>query len=107
MPFRKATPQETKEWLGSGRVMLGPRPASPLPENATPSGPVPQEWLDELVRMAEASLRAQDAYQLQLQSQSATDGPPTSPKPTQHCAGEPGLEPGERLPGCRHHDVEE
>lgn len=87
--------------------MLGPRPPSPSPENATPSSPEPQEWLDEVYRAMETGFRAQDAYQMELQKQSATDGPHASPKTIQDSAGVPGLEPGgRRLSGCRHYEVE-
>ena len=84
MPFRMATPQETMDWLGSGRVLFGARPPASSPEkptgsSETPKPGLPQDLLDAMDRSIEAGFRAQDAYQLELQRQSATDGAQPSP----------------------------
>jgi hypothetical protein len=84
MPFRMATPQETQDWLGSGRVLFGARPPAsstekPTGSSETPKPGLPQDLLDEIYRSIEAGFRAQDAYQVELQRQSTTDGEPASP----------------------------
>jgi len=84
MPFRMATPQETMDWLGSGRVLFGARPPASSPEkptasSETPKPGLPQDLLDAMDRSIEAGFRAQDAYQMELQRQSATDGSSASP----------------------------
>ena len=97
MTYRRATPQETMDWLGSGRVFLGARPPASSAEKPTGSSEtqrpgVPQDLLDAADRAIEAGFRAQDAYQMELQKQSATDGSPASPPPTGDSEGEPGPE---------------
>jgi hypothetical protein len=84
MPVRKATPQETMDWLGSGRVLFGARPPVSSTEKPTGSSEtqipgLPQDLLDAANRAIEAGFRAQDAYQMELQRQSTTDGSPASP----------------------------
>ena len=84
MPVHKMTPQETIDWLGSGRVLFGARPPASSPEkptgsSETPKPGLPQDLLDAMDRSIEAGFRAQDAYQVELQRQSATDGEPASP----------------------------
>jgi len=84
MPYRRATPQETMDWLGSGRVLFGARPPAssaekPTGSSGTPKPGVPQDLLDAANRAIEAGFRAQDAYQMELQRQSATDGSQASP----------------------------
>lgn len=84
MPVRKATPQETRDWLGSGRVFLGARPPASSAEKPTGSSEsvdpkIRQEMLDAMDRSVEAGFRAQDAYQMELQRQSTTDGSQASP----------------------------
>jgi hypothetical protein len=84
MPFRMATPQETQDWLGSGRVLFGARPPAsstekPTGSSETPKPGLPQDLLDAMDRSIEAGFRAQDAYQVELQRQSATDGSSASP----------------------------
>jgi len=66
MPFRMATPQETMDWLGSGRVMLRVKPPAsstekPAGYSETPKPGLPQELLDAANRAIEAGFRAQDA----------------------------------------------
>ena len=39
MAYRKATPQETREWLGSGLVMPGRRPPTSSEQSSMPSPP--------------------------------------------------------------------
>ena len=97
MPVREMTPQEVQDWLGSGRVMLRARPPASSTEKPTGSSEsvdpkIRQEMLDAMDRSIEAGFRAQDAYQLELQKQSATDGSPASPPPTGDSQDEPGLE---------------
>ena len=84
MTYRRATPQETMDWLGSGRVFLGARPPAsstekPTGSSETPKPGVPQDLLDAADRAIEAGFRAQDAYQMELQRQSTTDGSQASP----------------------------
>ena len=84
MPVREMTPQEVSDWLGSGRVMLRARPPASSTEKPTGSSEtqmpgLPQDLLDEMYKSIEAGFRAQDAYQMELQRQSATDGAPASP----------------------------
>ena len=84
MPFRMATPQETRDWLGSGRVLFGARPPASSTEKPTGSSEtqmpgLPQDLLEQMYQVFEAGFRAQDAYQVELQRQSATDGSPASP----------------------------
>ena len=84
MPVRIATPQETRDWLGSGRVLLGARPPASSTEKPTgsseaPKPRVPQEMLDAANRAIEEGFRAQDAYEMELQRQSTTDGSQASP----------------------------
>ena len=84
MPVRKATPQETMDWLGSGRVLFGAMPPAsstgkPTGSSETPKPGLPQDLLDAMDRSIEAGFRAQDAYQVELQRQAATDGEPASP----------------------------
>jgi len=43
MPISKATPQETREWLGGGLVMPGRRPPKPSEESLTQPQPQPQQ----------------------------------------------------------------
>ena len=97
MPVRKATPQETRDWLGSGRVLFGARPPASSAEKPTGSSEtqrpgVPQDLLDAADRAIEADFRAQGAYQMELQRQTTADGSPASPPPTGDSEGEPGLE---------------
>ena len=84
MTYRRATPQETRDWLGSGRVLFGAKPPASSTEKPTgsseaPKPGVPQDLLDAMDRSIEASFRSQDAYQVELQKQYATDGSPASP----------------------------
>ena len=84
MPVRRATPEETMDWLGSGRVLFGARPPAsstekPTGSSETPKPGLPQDLLDAMDRSIEAGFRAQDAYQVELQRQSATDGAPALP----------------------------
>jgi hypothetical protein len=84
MPVRIATPQETRDWLGSGRVFLGARPPASSTEKPTGSSEsvdpkIRQEMLDAMDRSIEAGFRGQDAYQMELQRQSTTDGSQASP----------------------------
>ena len=84
MPVRKATPQETRDWLGSGRVLFGARPPvssaeKPTGSSETQKPDLPQDLLEQMYQVFEAGFRAQDAYQMELQRQSATDGAPASP----------------------------
>jgi hypothetical protein len=97
MPFRMATPQETQDWLGSGRVMFRARPPAssaekPTGSSETPKPGVPQDLLDAADRAIEAGFRAQDAYQMELQRQTTADGSPASPGTIQDSEGEPGPE---------------
>ena len=97
MTYRRATPQETMDWLGSGRVMLRAKPPASSTEKPTGSSEthrpgLPQDLLDEMYKSIEAGFRAQDAYQMELQRQSATDGAPASPPPTGDSQDEPGPE---------------
>ena len=97
MPVREMTPQEVQDWLGSGRVLFGARPPVSLTEKPTGSSEsvdpkIRQEMLDAMDRSIEEGFRAQDAYQMELQRQSATDGSPASPPPTGDSEGEPGPE---------------
>lgn len=41
MPVREMTPQEVRNWLGSGRVVLGARPPASSPEKQTSSPETP------------------------------------------------------------------
>lgn len=85
MPVREMTPQEVSDWLGSGRVLFGARP--PASSAGKPTGSCNQDPNSEFRRLAQEDLdrsieegfRAQDAYQVELQRQSATDGSPASP----------------------------
>ena len=102
MPFRMATPQETMDWLGSGRVLFGARPPASSTEKPTGSSgsvdpKIRQEMLDAMDRSIEAGFRAQDAYQAELQKQSAADASPASPPLTGHNgpSAAPGLNPAE------------
>ena len=102
MPFRIATPQETRDWLGSGRVLFGARPPASSPEkpagsSETPKPGLPQDLLDAADRAIEEGFRAQDAYQAELQKQSAADGSPASPPLTVYngASAAPGLSPAE------------
>ena len=84
MTYRRATPQETMDWLGSGRVLFGARPPVSFTEKPTGSSEsvdpkIRQQMLDAMDRSIEAGFRAQDAYQMELQRQSTTDGSPASP----------------------------
>ena len=84
MPVREMTPEEVQDWLGSGRVLFGARPPvssaeKPTGSSEAPKPRVPQDLLDTMDRSIEAGFRAQDAYQVELQRQSATDGSPASP----------------------------
>ena len=97
MPVHHMTPQEVRDWLGSGRVFLGARPPAsstekPRGSSEAPKPGVPQDLLDAMDRSIEAGFRAQDAYQMELQKQAATDGSPASPRTIQDSAGEPGPE---------------
>lgn len=85
MPVYEMTPQEVQDWLGSGRVFLRARP--PVSSAGKPTGSSNQDPSSEFRRLAqeglnraiEAGFRAQDAYQVELQRQSATDGSQASP----------------------------
>lgn len=84
MPVRKATPEETQDWLGSGRVLFGARPPAsstekPTGSSETPKPGLPQDLLDEIYKSIEAGFRAQDAYQVELQRQSTMDAAQHSP----------------------------
>ena len=97
MPVRKATPEETMDWLGSGRVLFGARPPAsstekPTGSSETPKPGLPQDLLDAMDRSIEAGFRAQDAYQVELQRQSATERSPASPGTMKDSDGEPGPE---------------
>ena len=97
MPVREMTPQEVQDWLGSGRVMLRVKPPASSTEKQTGSSEtqrpgLPQDLLEQMYQVFEAGFRAQDAYQMELQRQSATDGSPASPPPTEDSEGEPGPE---------------
>ena len=92
MPVRIATPQETQDWLGSGRVLLGARPPASSTEKPTGSSgsvdpKIRQEMLDAMNRSIEAGFQAQDAYQMELQKQSTTDGSQASPTKIQDSEG--------------------
>ena len=102
MPFRMATPQETRDWLGSGRVLFGARPPASSTEKPTGSlesvdPKIRQEMLDAMDRSIEAGFRAQDAYEAELQKQSAADASPASPTLTGYngASAAPGLNPAE------------
>ena len=97
MTYRRAPPQETMDWLVSGRVLLGAKPPASSTEKPTGSSEtqmpgLPQDLLEQMYQVFEAGFRAQDAYQLELQKQSATDGSPASPPPIEDSEGEPGPE---------------
>lgn len=84
MTYRRATPQETMDWLGSGRVLFGAKP--PASSTEKPTGPsetqkpgLPQDLLEQMYQVFEAGFRAQDAYQMELQRQSTMDVSPASP----------------------------
>lgn len=84
MTYRRATPQETRDWLGSGRVLFGVRPPVSSTEKPTGSSEsvdlrIRQEMLDAMYRSIEAGFRAQDAYRMELLRQSAIDGSQASP----------------------------
>ena len=102
MPYRRATPQETMDWLGSGRVLFGARPPACSTEKPTGSSEtqmpgLPQDLLEQMYQVFEAGFRAQDAYQAELQKQSAADGSPASPPLTGHngASAAPDLDPAE------------
>ena len=66
MPFKMATPQETMDWLGSGRVLFGAMPPAsstekPPGSSGTPKPKVPQDLLDAMDRSIEAGFRSQGA----------------------------------------------
>jgi hypothetical protein len=99
MPVREMTPQEVSDWLGSGRVLFRARPPvssaeKPTGSSETPKPGLPQDLLEQMYQVFEAGFRAQDAYQMELQRQSATDGSLASPPPTGDSQDEPGLEQG-------------
>ncbi len=100
MPVRIATPQETRDWLGSGRVLCRARP--PLSSAGKPTGSSNQDPHSEFRRLAQEDLyrsieegfRAQDAYQLELQRQSMLDGSQASPGAIEDSGGKPRMEEG-------------
>jgi hypothetical protein len=90
MPFRMATPQETQDWLGSGRVLLGARPPASSTEKPTGSSEgleLPQDLQEQIYQVFEAGFQAQDAYEMELQKQSTMDGSQASPTKIQDSEG--------------------
>ena len=84
MPFRRATRQETLDWLGSGRVMFRRIPPAsstgkPAGSSETPKPGAPQEILDAMDRVIEAGFQAQYAYEMELERQAAAEPSQASP----------------------------
>lgn len=100
MPVRIATPQETRNWLGNGRVMLRARPPASSTEKPTassnqdPHSEFRRLAQEDLCKSIDAGFRAQDAYQLELQRQSMLDGSQASPGAIDDSEGKPRMEEG-------------